>query len=133
MSEDLIIGRGLAFPLRPSRSGLVREGGEDKVRDSIWLILGTAPGERLMRPDFGCTIHDLLFEANTPELRGLIAVRVREALVSWEPRIDVLAVRADPAAGRRSLVVVQIDYRLRVNNALGNVVYPLFLDEGAPS
>ena len=130
-SEDVLIGQGFAFPLRPQRDNLRLEGGEDKVRNSIWLILGTAPGERLMRPDFGCALHDLVFEANTPELRGLVSARVKDALVKWEPRIDVLRVRADASPERRSLVVVQIDYRLRTNNAVGNLVYPFHLQGAA--
>ena len=68
---------------------------EDNVRQSIFIILGTAPGERVMRPDYGCGIHDLVFEPNTPTLRGTVQALVRKSLVQWEPRIDVLDVRVD--------------------------------------
>ena len=81
-----IIGRGLDFPLRPLADGRMRfVGGDEKIRQSIWLILSTSPGEREMRPEFGCGIHDVLFDANTSRLRGIIEEKVREALARWEP------------------------------------------------
>jgi phage baseplate assembly protein W len=126
-----IIGRGLGFPLRPSAGqGLALVGGPDKIQQSIWLILSTAPGERRMRPTFGCGVHDLVFSANTSRLRALVTQRVRDALTRWEPRIDVLDVQAVTADGRRELLLVRVDYRMRVNNAVFNLVYPLYLGEG---
>jgi uncharacterized protein len=126
------IGRGWTFPVKPDPAGrLTFRGGEDLIRQSIWLILGTAPGERPMRPDFGCGIHDLVFQANTAALRGLVQQQVREALVRWEPRIDVLDVRVDTPPDQRNYLLIRVDYRVRVNNALFNLVYPFFLAEGA--
>lgn len=125
------IGTGFAFPLKPTKSGppaLVS--GEEKIRQSIWLILGTAPGERIMRPEFGCGIHDLVFAANTATLHGLLELRVREALVHWEPRIDVLDVGVDAPDDRRNYLAIRISYRVRANNAFHNLVYPFFLTEG---
>jgi len=103
---------------------------EEAIRNSLFLILSTAPGERVMRPDFGCGIHDLVFQPNTAALRGSVQVRVRESLVKWEPRIDVTDVRVetDPRAAHH--LIVRIDYRVRANNALFNLVYPFFLNEG---
>ena len=127
-----IYGKGWAFPIRPGPDGrLAMVEDEDAVRNSIFLILSTAPGERLMRPDFGCGIHDLVFQANTVALRGEVEVRVREALVRWEQRIDVLDVRAETAPAEPSQLLIRIDYRLRTNNAFFNLVYPFFLAEGA--
>ena len=129
-----IIGRGLPFPLRPAAGGrLPLHGGEQKIRESIWLILSTAPGERQMRPEFGCAINDLVFEANTARLRGVIEVKVREALMRWEPRVDVLGVRAQTPPDARNQLLIRIDYRVRANNAAYNLVYPFFIDEGAAS
>jgi phage baseplate assembly protein W len=93
------------------------------------LILSTAPGERLMRPDYGCGIHDLVFEANTPSLRGTMQTIVRQSLVRCEPRIDVIDVRVDTPADSPTHLVIRIDYRLRQNNALFNLVYPFYLQE----
>ena len=125
------LGRGWAFPVRPDAGGRLRlTDQEEAIRNGVFLILSTAPGERVMRPDFGCGVHDLVFQPNTAALRGAVQVRVREALVRWEPRIDVPDVRAetDPRAAHH--LAVRIDYRVRSDNALFNLVYPFFLTEG---
>ena len=110
------VGQGWPFPIKPGRDGRIPWlRGEPKVNQSIWLILSTAPGERQMRPNFGCGIHDLVFQANTVALRGVVAQQVREALVRWEPRIDVLDVRVetDPNDPVGSRLLIYVDYRLR--------------------
>jgi phage baseplate assembly protein W len=127
-----IIGRGLDFPLRPLVDWRMRfVGGDEKIRQSIWLILSTSPGEREMRPEFGCGVHEVLFDANTSKLRGIVEEKVREALSRWEPRIDVLEVRAEMPPESRNHLLIRIDYRVRATNALYNLVYPLFVNEGA--
>lgn len=125
-------GRGWSFPVRPGPGGrLSFSAGEEKIRQSIWLIMSTAPDERQMRPGFGCGIHDLVFEPNTSALRGLVQTRVREALVRWEPRIDVTDVRVESEPEARNYMLIRIDYRVRSNNAFYNLVYPFFINEGA--
>lgn len=125
------LGRGFAFPFLPDGDGaLALAGGEERIRQSLWIILSTAPGERLMRPDFGCGIHDLVFEPNTAALRGRVAVRVRTALTRWEPRIDVLDVQVRSDDVERNHLFVDVDYRIRSNNAFYNLVYPFFVNEG---
>ena len=131
MQNDLI-GRGWNFPLKPDAVGhLGFTGGEEKIRQSIWIILSTAPGERQMRPAFGCGIHDLVFEANTAALRGLVQQRVRESLTRYEPRVDVTDVRVETPPEQRNYLLIKIDYRIRTNNSFFNLVYPFFLNEGA--
>ena len=131
MDTDFL-GRGWSFPVKPGPGGrLSFAGGEEKIRQSIWLILSTAPGERQMRPDFGCGIHDLVFEPNTAALRGLVQTRVRESLTRWEPRIDVVDVRVETPPEARNYLLIRIDYRVRSNNAFFNLVYPFFINEGA--
>jgi phage baseplate assembly protein W len=105
------------------------------VNQSIWLILSTAPGERQMRPDFGCGIHDLVYQANTAAFRGVVQQQVRDALIRWEQRIDLLDVRVetdenDPIQTR---LLIHIDYRIRSNNAFYNLVYPFYVNEGPGS
>jgi hypothetical protein len=125
-------GRGWAFPVRPDPGGSLRLAeGDDKIRQSIWIILSTAPGERQMRPDFGCGIHELVFEPNTARLHGVVAENVRESLTRWEPRIDVLDVHVERPVDARNYLLIRIDYRLRENNAFYNLVYPFFINEGA--
>lgn len=130
--EPDFLGRGWNFPVKPGAHGrLVFVGGEEKIRQSIWLILSTAPGERQMRPEFGCGIHDLVFEPNTTALHGLVQTRVRESLTRFEPRIDVTDVRVETPPEARNYLLIRVDYRIRSNNAFYNLVYPFFINEGA--
>ena len=130
---DQYLGRGPSFPLRPDLRGrLAYVDNDEKVRQSIYLILSTALGERLMRPEFGCGIHDYVHQANTASLRGLLQQSVHAALVQWEPRIDVLQVRVETAPRDPCEIDIAIDYRIRDNNAQHNFVYPFFLNEGSP-
>ncbi len=102
--------------------------GPAAIRQSIWTILSTAPGERVMRPDFGCGIHDMVFGPNDAATANAVAGAVQRALSRWEPRIDVLDVyaAADPADRRRLLV--EINYQIRSTNSRFNLVYPFYLD-----
>jgi uncharacterized protein len=130
--QDDLIGRGWNFPVKPDALGrLTFKGGEEKIRQSIWIILSTAPGERQMRPDFGCGIHDLVFQPNTAVLRGLVQNKVRDSLTRYEPRIDVTDVRVETPPEQRNYLLIRIDYRVRSNNSFFNLVYPFFLNEGA--
>jgi phage baseplate assembly protein W len=130
MAGDFL-GTGWAFPIKPVPArGIPLAGGAEKVRQSIWLILSTAPGERPMRPDFGCGIHDLVFMANTVALRGLVQAKVREALVKWEPRIDVVDVTVESPAELGNQLLIRIDYAIRSNNTFFNLVFPFYLNEG---
>lgn len=125
------LGTGFSFPVKPDMSGhLALVSGEELVQQSVMLILDTAPGERVMLPEFGCGIHELVFEPNTVMLHTRIQHRVREALTKWERRIDVLSVRVESSAEEKTLLLIRIDYRLRSNNSLYNLVYPFFLSEG---
>ena len=124
------LGQGWRHPLTASANGPRWASGADKIRQSIWLVLSTAKGERLMLPGFGCGIHDLVFSANTAALRGLVAAEVRGALSRWEPRIDVLDVRVEAPEDARNRLLISIACRIRDNNAALNLVYPFFLDEG---
>jgi hypothetical protein len=124
------LGQGWAYPITGAGVGPRWARGADKIRQGIWLVLSTAPGERVMLPEFGCGIHDLVFSANTAGLRGLVAAEVRDALTRWEPRVDVLDVRVETPDDARNRVVISIACRIRENNAALNLVYPFFLDEG---
>ena len=126
------LGVGLKFPLRVTpRGAIATAANEERVAESIAFILGTARGERVMRPEFGCGIHELVFEPNNELTRGTVAQSVRRALVESEPRIDVLDVRVESAIDQPNLLLIRIDYRLRANNAFHNLVYPFFIKEGA--
>lgn len=126
------LGVGWSYPVRVDGNGGVslETRHEEKIRQAIWIILATARGERVMRPDFGCGIHDLVFAVNSAGTAGRVAGEVREALVQWEPRIDLLDVKAhaDGQAGERLLI--EIDYRVRSTNNRFNLVYPFYLEGG---
>lgn len=126
------IGQGWQFPIKPDFQGRLNYvTGDEEIRQSIWLIMTTAPGERQMRPEFGCGIHELVFDANNAALHGLVQANVQSALVRWEPRIDVLNVRVEAPPEQRNLLLIHVDYRIRANNAISNLVFPFFLIEGA--
>jgi phage baseplate assembly protein W len=126
--QSSFLGSGWAFPLRRDASGdVARAAAEDLVAQSIWLILATAPGERVQRPDFGCGIHELVFAPNTATTAGRVADAVRDALVRFEPRIDVLDVRTSAPPGRPTVLLIEIDYRIRATNNRFNLVYPFYL------
>lgn len=122
------IGRGIMFPLRVDQSGsIAMTSGAGDLSSSIRMVLATAPGERLMRPRFGCAIWDLLFEPINANTMGLMAVAVREALGQWEPRIDVLDVVVVPDATTDGRVHIEIDYEVKATNDRRNLVYPFYV------
>jgi phage baseplate assembly protein W len=124
------LGQGLRFPLEIVGGRLMTSRGERKIEEAIRHILGTGLGERLMRPDFGCGVHDLVFAPNNSITVNRIVDHVQRALAQYEPRIDVLEVTAESTPERPNLLLIRIAYRIRENNAIGNVVYPFFVTEG---
>jgi phage baseplate assembly protein W len=126
--DSSFIGRGFAWPLAVDHTGAIglSEGVPDLDR-SIEIVLMTAPGERLMRPQFGCRIWDLMFEPVNANLLGLISQAVRDALAQWEPRIEVQEVTPVQDAESSGLVQIRIVYRIRSTNDLRNLVYPFYV------
>ena len=136
-----ILGSGLSFPLRvDARGGLALSHEDEDVREAIQFILGTAPGERPMRPEFGCGIHDYVFESVDAYLVGRLEQEVRRALDRWEPRIEVTAVElsVEPSSAGgvvNEVVVIDVTYMLRATNDVRNLVYPFYVipaEESAP-
>ena len=121
------LGRGWSFPIAADGGRIVEIGQDDKIRQAIEIILRTAPGERVARPDFGCGIHDLVFESLSSDLLGRVISTVSEALAAWEPRIDVLEVNAQPDAEQPNRLLIEIDYRVRSTNSRLNLVFPFYL------
>jgi uncharacterized protein len=129
------LGVGWSFPV-----GLHAEGEnqgeiklaayEESVRQSILIILSTAKGERVMRPDFGCGIYDLVFEINSASTAGRISQSVRAALLAFETRIDVRDIQVQPQHGGEVLLI-SIDYEVRATNNVFNLVYPFYLERSA--
>lgn len=129
MERDFL-GIGWKFPLQVTPAGRIATAAyEQRIEESVFLILETARGERVMLPEFGCGIHDLTFSSNTPGVRAGVVDAVRSALVKYEPRIDVLDV--DTEAQGDNLLLIRVSYRIRANNAVGNLVYPFYITEVA--
>jgi phage baseplate assembly protein W len=129
MSNDFF-GVGWQFPVSKVEPGnqIAMARYEESIRQAIWIILGTAPGERVMRSDFGCGIHDLVFAVNGAGTAGQAASQVRAALIRWEPRIDVLNISAAFDNGDPTLLLIEIEYRVRTTNNRFNLVYPFYLE-----
>ena len=127
------LGIGVAFPLGlDKQGGIARAEYEESVRQSILIILGTAKGERVMRPEFGCGIHDLVFENLSPATSGRVQQEVHEALLRLEPRMDVIGV-AVRSGGDGNLMLIDIEYEVRATNNAFNLVYPFYLQQDAPA
>ena len=101
--------------------------GDSGIVDSIRTILGTARGERRMRPNFGCDIHTLIFSPNNTGTWGLATHYVEEALGMWEPRIEVIQVDPQPDPEDPSRLLINIKYRIKATNDARNIVYPFYL------
>ena len=125
------LGKGWGFPVTVDATGALDLAAyEESVRQSVLIILGTAKGERVMRPDFGCGIYDLIFEPNSASTIGKVSQAVRQALLLFEPRIDVIDIQVrSEESGERMLV--SIDYQVRATNNVFNLVYPFYLEQGA--
>ena len=126
------LGRGWSAPIAlDPRTGLVQSVQyEDDIRQSILIILMTAPGERMMRADFGCGIHDLVFTSLDSTTIQLIGSSIGDAMRRWEPRIELLNVTVDEAATSEGMLLVQLEYQVRRTNQLGNLVFPFYFKEG---
>ena len=125
-------GVGWSFPIEVDEgTSVIKQAKyEESIRQSIWIILGTAKGERMMRPDFGCGIYDLVFEVNSTATAGRVAQEVRQALLFFEPRIDLLDVQVGSEQGGE-VMMISIDYQVRATNNVFNLVYPYYLERSA--
>jgi phage baseplate assembly protein W len=127
MNEDLV-GKGWAFPLRASRTGgIALASGAEELEQSIRLILATAPGERAMRPQFGCGIHEYVFAPADATTAALVATEVRVALARWEPRIDVIDVDVRVDEGSRDALWILITYQPRGHYDPRSLVFPFYV------
>jgi Bacteriophage baseplate protein W len=126
------LGRGWSMPVElDPRTGLVATVEyELDIRQSILIILETAPGERVMRPNFGCGIHELVFAAVDSTVLQRIKSLVEEALRRCEARIEVLGVTVDEDASSEGVLNVELEYRVRKTNQVGNLVFPFYFREG---
>jgi len=131
MSSADLIGVGWKFPIRVNaKGGLGYSSGPERIQDAIWIVLATALGERVMRETFGAGVEEFVFQPNSEVVRTQLAARVSAALTRWEPRIELVGVTVKEGS-EPSEVLVVVDYQIRSTNELFNLVYPLYLQEGA--
>jgi len=123
-----LLGRGISMPLAPDVGGrMSMASGPEKVRQSIFIILDTEPGERVMLPEFGCGLRRYLMQPNNAATRSQIERDVGDALRRWEPRIEVSQVDVTPDDGDPSLVLIEIRYAHVFSGRRDSLVYPLYL------
>lgn len=128
------LGRGWQFPVGIGAVGdIALSEYENDIKESIRIILATAPGERVMRPDFGAGLKALVFEPINTITMGLVKHRVRTALNTWERRIDLDEVKVTTDSEERHKLLIEISYRIKATNSRYNLVYPFYLQEGAES
>ena len=127
MSRNFL-GRGWKYPVEVDRAGgIAMSELDESIRQSMLIILGTAPGERVMRPTFGCNIHDLVYAPNNLNTASLAAHYCIEALGKWEPRIDEIEAHADPSEDDNNRLDINIKYKVRATNVSRNLVYPFYI------
>jgi hypothetical protein len=123
-----ILGRGLSFPIRLSdRDRLAMVQDDADIRQAIRIIIFTVPGERVMHPDFGCRIHELIFHPANDQTAATAERYVREALERWEPRIEVMEVIVTPGAYELGELLIDLSYRTKDRFDTRNLVYPFYL------
>ncbi|MEM8859709.1 MAG: GPW/gp25 family protein [Chloroflexota bacterium] len=134
---NALIGHGLSFPLNFDQTGgLSITGDRTELEQSIIIILGTSPGERVMRPKFGCRLQEVLFMQNNEQTAAMATHMVEDALAMWEPRITVAEVTAKPDPADGSRMLIEIEYEVKATNDRRSLVYPFYVipeDERAPA
>lgn len=121
------LGRGWAFPVGLDVHGRVAMAdGEQDIAQAIFMILSTPRGQRVLRPEFGCRIHELTFAPNDANTAGLVIYYVEQALGMWEPRIRIIEVRAEPDPQTPGQLNVHIEYAIKTSHDRRSLVYPFY-------
>lgn len=125
------LGRGWKFPVTVDKDNQIAASEyEEDIKQAIWIILTTSRGERVMRPDFGCGLHDFVFTYINASTLTLVANSVREALALWEPRIELINIKTSTEELKNGKLLINIEYKVISTNNQYNLVYPFYLNEG---
>jgi phage baseplate assembly protein W len=123
-----LIGRGWAFPPQLDMRGQVALTTEDtEIQQAIYIILSTAPGERVMRPEFGCRIHEYIFAPSNAATAAAVEAEVRLALSRWEPRIDLVDVLVTPSQSAIGMLMIELKYEVKATHDQRSLVFPFYL------
>jgi len=124
------LGRGWKFPVGVDATGRIALSEyEDDISEALRIVLLTSKGERVMRQEFGASLHDFVFESMSATTIGRAQAAVTDALIKWEPRIEVLRVDVEPEQGEIGKLLIDIEYRVRATNNRFNLVFPFYLKE----
>lgn len=129
MAETDFLGRGWKFPITMWAGKIGCSEAEQSIRESIMIILSTSKGERVMHPTFGCNINEYVFAPNNTATASLLSFYVKEALLEWEPRIEVENVAVTPDENESNKLNISIDYKIKTTNTGDNLVYPFYLEK----
>ena len=122
------LGKGLAYPFHVnSRGEIALAAAENDIEQAIYIILSTAPGERVMRPEFGCRAHELIFAPRDATTEGLMVYYVQQALGRWEPRIELKSVTVANSSSPDGAMIVEIQYHIKATHDTRSIVYPFFI------
>lgn len=123
------LGKGLKFPVavNPQTHSFASSTGEEKIRESVFIILGTVLGERAMRQDFGSALQNQVFAPIHAATISTLSFHVQEALIAWEPRIEVQHVRVSDEKSKEGVLLISLDYKVRSTNNRFNLVYPFYV------
>ena len=127
------LGKGWKFPVTVDTrtKNMAMSEYEQDIQEAVGIILSTSKGERVMQPDFGCDLQELVFAPMNTATLSLVESHVWEALTLWEPRIELTTVEVSAKSGYEGKLLVNIEYRVRLTNTRFNLVYPFYLTEGA--
>ena len=126
-----LLGKGWGFPVSVDVAGSIGYSGYEKsIEESIRILLGTTPGERLMRPDYGCAINEIVFSPNSPRTITQAVRYIEDAIVRWEPRVILKEVTGEVDHHNPVRVNIHIEYEIRSVNTFFNMVYPFHLERG---
>jgi uncharacterized protein len=129
--RNVFVGRGWGFPLRVDPNGAIAlVSDEREIEEAIRVVLATSPGERPMRPAFGCPIHEHVFDVVSPTMMASLQMKVEESLALWEPRITVDDVVVSQAPTDPALVYIDLRYRINDTNSTRNLVFPFYTIPG---
>jgi phage baseplate assembly protein W len=132
MDERIFLGEGWSFPpsFDDGRHGIEMVGDELDIRQSLMILLATIPGERVMRPKYGCDLHSMVFTQMTTTNETIIKDLIYTAILEYEPRITVEEITVDSSQYLEGLLQVNIEYTIRKINIRTNIVYPFYIIEG---
>ena len=128
---DSIIGHGWAFPPKiDAQGGLALTSASSEIQQAIVIILSTSPGQRVMRPTFGCRLHELVFAPNNSLTAAQARRYVEEAIGMWEPRVRLIRVDVQPDPSDHARLLIEVDYQIKASHDRRSLVYPFYLIPG---